>query len=159
MPNSYNLYLNPYPFAMWSLFKPAAPRAVITHAQLTDIIVAAMEAAGVELQLSGTVFLADKAYSLMTDQEAFKAVRDSQTFYIPGLSDCDDTTIKAKARIVEQQGRGKFGSNPACFGILWTTRHAVNIYVNDKRQLLLLDNDATVKRPSWITGPVRLVLI
>lgn len=144
---------------LFSIFKASPPRGTVTRDEMRDIIAEAMEGANVENGLQSVIKISSQVHSLVTTGEAFAAVRDSQTFYIPGRSVCVDTVWKAKARIIEQQGRGKFGDYHAAFGMLWTLTHAVNIYISDKRKMTLIDNDGSLIQPRHLAGPVDLIVI
>lgn len=144
---------------MFSIFHSKPPRGSVTRAEIRHIIACRMEAAGVELNADGVIKISSNVHSLVTDQEAFAAVRDAQTFYIPGRTVCVDTVWKAKTNIINKQGRGHFGNHHAAFGVLWTQTHAVNLYISDKCDMILIDNDGTIINPAHLAGPVELIVI
>ena len=88
---------------------------------------------------SSALRLGDGAYSTVSRTEAFDAAMSSLTIPRPGVNDCDDFAWMAKSKIIEEQRELKFDGLPAAFGVLWTTNHAFNIYLNPEGKVELMD--------------------
>lgn len=140
------------------IFNKPIQRRVMTNGEVLGRVATQMEEAGVELQTRGLCFVADRAYVGVLPKEAFQAVRDGTTFWMPETNDCDDAAHMAKAEIITWQRNGHFGNHPAAFGELHVDTHALNAYLDLTGTLHLIDNDAREHALTWLqTRPVRLL--
>lgn len=131
---------------MFSLFKPK-PKP--TQPQTTGVVLHGLLQRGFLPWLrnggnENEIFVADRAYALITQQQGFTAMRNSASYYQPQANDCDDMAIMAEADLVKRARAGEFGGLPAAFGYLWTDDHAWSVWVDPQLKIWLSDSPSQV---------------
>lgn len=95
-----------------------------------------------KLAINCTIRLGDKNYAEVTKEEAFKIIRNIDSFYIKESNDCDDFAYMAKAECIKQQRNNKFDGYPGLFGIVWVRTHAFNWFISNGT-IQFIDNDGS----------------
>ncbi|MEM3061922.1 MAG: lectin MOA-related protein [Nitrososphaerota archaeon] len=123
---------------------PAVP-AIISSDELIEIIKKS-------LRIKNNIFVADRNYSLLFEEDMKKFLKKNTTDahkYIKEGFDCDDFADVLKGREREWFALGKYNYGSA-FGTVWgdirlpekpdqPRGHAVNFYVNEKKELWLIE--------------------
>lgn len=102
--------------------------------------------------------LGDRDYVSLSENEAFVCVRNIQTFYRPGVNDCDDFANLAKSEAIKKQRSGAYGGGVAAFGQVWLETHALNFFLDHKGNIRLIDNDGTEIVVSRLKQEATLIL-
>lgn len=91
------------------------------------------------------IFIADKRYALIPDEEVWAALRNQQRFYIPEKGDCDDYARKVVNEMKDRALSGKYNDDQPAVGFFWTPTHAWIVWVNEHNTVMIADSPDNVK--------------
>jgi len=115
----------------------------------------------VELARDGVIKLADRVYCPVRHSEAWAAVGHAANIrsYQRDLYECNHIADQARAALIRRAALTPWPA-PAAFGLIYTTTHAMNVFIDLEQGVWVIDNNRMFFSPKKLAGsPIVLLLM